>query len=404
MATRSLLTKLARFSISSSSSFGNRRIVDANRSFTLQPLTASKRFFSTDDKKPKGRKGVKVVVDEDFHEEDVLPPDVAEDVVSAEDTWDDPFGLNYEDGEGRIGPEKELPPIYERDATTGRLTGVIKKELTEEEKRILKADPIDQEKWLLKSLEKHWQQSGTDEIGIPVELNKLGERIRKTNLGLNVLGRSPRSTGTSSHSSDIEQSFNESFSKPLSGSEFKAFSKFMKKEFKLDIDEDHIPTASSGPQKRKDDELDPDEQELALKWLTARAQRQMDDFLDDNPYSDLMPGDLSPSRLVNRKRAKQIPVNVLHHNNIPLLQRFLNPTGQIKHRIQTRLGARDQRRVAKLVKRARSLGLLPYVGQQKVETHGWIHEKDLGEDREWEKELKRRGLVIEKRTEPQSDI
>ncbi|GAX14480.1 hypothetical protein FisN_11Hh059 [Fistulifera solaris] len=403
MATRSLLTKLARVSISSSS-FGNLRIVDTHRSFTLQSLTASKRFFSSDDKKPKGRKGVKVAFDEEFQEEDALPPDVAEDAVSAEDTWDDPFGLNYEDGEGRIGPEKELPPIYERDATTGRLTGVIKKELTEEEKRILKADPIDQEKWLLKSLEKHWQESGTDEIGIPVELNKLGERIRKTNLGLNVLGRSPRSTSSAPQSADIEQSSGESFTKPLSGSEFKAFSKFMKKEFKLEIDEDHIPTASSAPQKKKDDDLDPDEQELALKWLTARAQRQMDDFLDDNPYSDLMPGDLSPSRLVNRKRAKQIPVNVLHHNNIPLLQRFLNPTGQIKHRIQTRLGARDQRRVAKLVKRARSLGLLPYVGQHKVETHGWIHEKDLGEDREWEKELKRRGLVIEKKTEPQSDI
>ena len=402
MATRSLLSKLARVSISSSASFQSRRVVDVNPALTS--LSARKQFFSTDDKKPKGRKGVKVVFDEEFIEEDIVPSEVADAAVATvEDTWDDPFGLNYEDGKGGIGPEKELPPIYERDATTGRLTGVIKKELTEEEKRILKADPIDQEKWLLKSLEKHWQASGTDEIGIPVELNKLGERIRQTSLGLNVLGRSPRSTIDTPHS-DAELSSSETFSKPLSGSEFKAFSKFMKKEFKLDIDEDHIPTASSGPQKKKGDDLDPDEQELALKWLAARAQRQMDDFLDDNPYSDLMPGDLSPSRLVNRKRAKQIPVKVLHHNNIPLLQRFLNPTGQLKHRIQTRLGARDQRRVAKLVKRARSLGLLPYVGQHKVETHGWIHEKDLAEDREWEKELKRRGLIIEKKTEPRSEI
>lgn len=396
MTTRSLLLKLSRVSISSGS-FGSRRVVDIKPTLAWQPLFANNRFFSGDNKKPKGKTGVKVVIDDELPDEEFYPLEAGEDLVeTVDDNWDDPFGVNYEDGEGRVGPEGDLPPIYERDATTGRLTGVIKKELTEEEKRILKADPIDQEKWLLKRLEKHWQDSGTDEIGIPVELNKLGERIRRSDIGLNVLGRSPRSTMNTPNADD-ELASGSSFSKPLSQSEFKAFSKFMKKEFKLDIDEDHIPTTSTESRSKKKDELDPDEQELALKWLTARAQRQMDDFLDDNPYSDLMPGDLSPSRLVNRKRAKQIPVKVLHHNNIPLLQRFLTPTGQLKHRIQTRLGARDQRRVAKLVKRARSLGLLPYVGQHKVETHGWIHESDLHEDREWEKELKQRGLVIEKK-------
>ncbi|ACI65625.1 predicted protein, partial [Phaeodactylum tricornutum CCAP 1055/1] len=50
----------------------------------------------------------------------------------------------------------------------------------------------------------------------------------------------------------------------------------------------------------------------------------------------------------------------LHHNNIPLLKSFLTPTGQIRNRVQTRLGARDQRRVTKLIKRARCLGLMPF--------------------------------------------
>lgn len=39
---------------------------------------------------------------------------------------------------------------------------------------------------------------------------------------------------------------------------------------------------------------------------------------------------------------------------------------------------------------------MPYVGQQKSETHGWKYEKDIHEDRAWEKELKRRGLVVKR--------
>jgi hypothetical protein len=77
----------------------------------------------------------------------------------------------------------------------------------------------------------------------------------------------------------------------------------------------------------------------------------------------------------------------------------MTPTGQIRNRVQTRLGARDQRRVAKLVKRARALGLVPYTGQFKAEQHGWIHAKDMDEERDWEKELQKRGLVIKRSTE-----
>jgi hypothetical protein len=70
--------------------------------------------------------------------------------------------------------------------------------------------------------------------------------------------------------------------------------------------------------------------------------------------------------------------------------------------VQTRLGAREQRKVAKLIKRARSIGLMPYVGQQKAETHGWLHEEDIHADRDWETEMNRRGLVV-KRTKAESD-
>ncbi len=65
------------------------------------------------------------------------------------------------------------------------------------------------------------------------------------------------------------------------------------------------------------------------------------------------------------------------------------------NRVQSRLGAKDQRKVAKLIKRARHLGLIPTSGQFIVEAHGNIHEEDIHDDREWEKELKRRGLTIQ---------
>ena len=67
----------------------------------------------------------------------------------------------------------------------------------------------------------------------------------------------------------------------------------------------------------------------------------------------------------------------------------------------SRLGAKDQRKIAKLVKRARHLGLIPNSGQFIVEAHGNIHEKDIHEDKEWEKELHRRGLVVTKKKKQQ---
>jgi hypothetical protein len=243
---------------------------------------------------------------------------------------EDPFGVHFEDGAERLGPEKSLPPVYKRDAATGRMTGEIKQELTEEEKRILKADPLEQEQLLLRRLEKHWEKEGVDESGQPAELDRLGERVRRSDMGLNVLGRSVRAQSEKLDGDELGRD-ESGFSKHLTKSEFGSFSAFMEKTHKASVDEDDIPVSDGKPHKPSKDLEDPETADLSLKWLTARAQRQMDDSLDDDPYSDLMPGDLSPPRLVNRKRAKRIPPKLLHHNNIPFLQRYLTPTGQIKY-------------------------------------------------------------------------
>ncbi|GKY91533.1 hypothetical protein MPSEU_000126700 [Mayamaea pseudoterrestris] len=338
----------------------------------------------------------------------VIPPELSSkpSLSIVPDIEEDPFGVHFDDGpeQGKVG--KTLPPRYKRDATTGRLTGDIEKELTEEEKRILKADLLEKDQILLDRMEQHWKQQGTDESGMPKELFAMGRRVRDAEIGLNVMGRSVKAQASEEELDDGSTLGRDEsgFTQNLTKEEFESLSKFMESQFDTEISEDDIPVQASqkrsaaAPQQQQQDEetVDPDELALSLKWLSTRARREMDDSLDDNPYSDLMPGDLSPTRLVNRKRAKPVPTKLLHHNNIELLRRFLTPTGQVMNRVQTRLGARDQRRVAKLIKRSRALGLLPYAGQIKVETHGWKHASDIHEDRPWEKELVRRGLVIKR--------
>jgi ribosomal protein S18 len=374
MACRQLLSNLSRLSLQSSRP--QSQLLAVSRAGGTNINTTAVRFFSSKD------------------------GDKNKDAAAQSE---DPFGINYEDGteQGRVGPEGQLPPKYKRDPTTGQLTGDIEHELTEEEKRILKADPLEREKLLIRRVERHWSKEGVDKADQPVPLDILGRGVRDTEIGTNVLGRSVQAQASKEQLEDGTYLGRDEtgFSQPLTKKEFGSFSHYMKKEHKVDVTEDDIPVQDSHSGNATQPGDDPDELGLSMKWLTARAQRQMDDSVDDNPYSDLVPGDLSPSRLVNRKHAKQIPSTLLHHNNVELLQRFMTPTGQIRNRVQTRLGARDQRRVAKLVKRARALGLVPYTGQFKAEQHGWIHAKDMDEERDWEKELQKRGLVIKRSTE-----
>ena len=57
---------------------------------------------------------------------------------------------------------------------------------------------------------------------------------------------------------------------------------------------------------------------------------------------------------------KNIKKKDISWKNIPLLVKFLNEMGQIMNRYQTRLPTPVQRKVAKTIKHARNLGLLPF--------------------------------------------
>lgn len=315
--------------------------------------------------------------------------------TNSEISGDDPFGVNFDQGTepGNLGTN--LPPKYKRDSMTGKFTGEEEQEMTGAEKKLLKMDPIEEQEYLLEKVLNDWDLSEEDgATGAPKRLSELARRVRRDNMGLNTLGRSVEAQSVKPVLEDGDGGYVDptGFSKPLSPAEFKVFKEHMKNEYGAEIDEDDIPVEPTGNgESLLDGYADTDD--LNNKWLSSRAARFMDDGKDDDPFSDLLPSDLSPSRLVNRRDAKPIPRHLLHHNNVALLRRYITPTGQIMNRVQSRLGAKDQRKIAKLIKRARALGLLPTAGQFIVESHGNIYEQDIHEDREWEKELKRRGLV-----------
>jgi ribosomal protein S18 len=272
--------------------------------------------------------------------------------------------------------------------------------------------------------DQHHHQSNDDDTGPRRELDAIGARIRSTHMATNVLGRSVGAQSTKEMLDDgstLISSDETGFSQPLTLEEYQTFHTYMKTKHQVDVSVDDIPVttqqerppsssssdaAAWNAQQRRGNSQGTttanaananvaaaDQVDLSLKWLSSRAQRQLDETSDDNPYTDLMPGDLTPNRLVNRKRAKKIPVKQLHANHLSLLQHYIGPTGQIMNRSQTRLGCRDQRHVTRLIKRARALGLAPFMGQFKVENHGWIHAPDMTVQRKWEQELQGRGLT-----------
>ncbi|CAJ1934170.1 unnamed protein product [Cylindrotheca closterium] len=315
---------------------------------------------------------------------------------NSDDFHDDPFGVDFDDGtdHGKLGPS--MPPKYKRDSMTGKFTGEKETELGERERKLLKMDTVQEQEYLLENLLRDWDVDSEEEEGTGnTKLSQLASRIREDNAGLNVLGRSVEAQSVVGRLEDGETAYADpsGFSKPLSPAEFKVFQKYMNDEHNVEIDEDDIPVESVS---KDDAELlgYADDEYLNTKWMSSSAIRFMDDSKDDDPFSDLLPSDLTPTRLVNRRNAKKIPRQLLHHNNLPLLRRYITPTGQIMNRVQSRLGAKDQRKIAKLIKRARAMGLLPTAGQFAVESHGNIHESDIHEENEWEKELTARGLVV----------
>lgn len=60
---------------------------------------------------------------------------------------------------------------------------------------------------------------------------------------------------------------------------------------------------------------------------------------------------------------KEHKITYIDYKNIEVLKRFITPHGQIVGKGRTGLSASNQRALAQAIKRARFMGLLPYVAQ-----------------------------------------
>lgn len=63
------------------------------------------------------------------------------------------------------------------------------------------------------------------------------------------------------------------------------------------------------------------------------------------------------------KEDQKINIEHIDYKDTELLKGFINPHGRILPRRRTRLSARDQRSLALAIKRARFLGLMPFVAR-----------------------------------------
>ena len=382
-----------------------------SKSFSYHVRT--RRFFSSDDK------------DKDKHNNnktkdttDSSNSGMSKTISSAEEDSEELFGIPFSDKQTALNKDNQeeedllfaaAASSYERDETTGKLLSSQEGEeeeaerLTPQQEKLLKAEIAELDEYLDDRLSSS-----------SFALDEIGQRIREHQMGLNVLGRKVHRQNTNQErfpdgTPIPSKDPNSHFTEALRKDEFLDLKNYLDEQYDVEITPDDIPTQGGKASPR-----DPHEQELINKWLHSKTKSQHSqeestlfetETVDDDAstttnsfYTNLLPSQLRPATLVSRKRAKALPREMLHHNHIPLLHSYLTSTGQIQHRIQTRLGARDQRKIAKLIKRARALGLLPHSGQSKVEEHGWIHEPDLQDTKPWERELERRGLWPLKRT------
>ncbi len=58
---------------------------------------------------------------------------------------------------------------------------------------------------------------------------------------------------------------------------------------------------------------------------------------------------------------KQNNIKHIDYKDVELLKRFLNPHGRVSGRKHTGVSALNQRKLALAIKRARFMGLLPYI-------------------------------------------
>ena len=94
------------------------------------------------------------------------------------------------------------------------------------------------------------------------------------------------------------------------------------------------------------------------------SEREMDEIKDRDIMTggDEQFGDKAPRRY-QRRRPRQIVPDYVDWKDVDFLRQFIPERGKIMPRRISGISAKDQRRIATAIKRARSMALLPYVSE-----------------------------------------
>lgn len=319
---------------------------------------------------------------------------------------DDPYGLHYLDGEEGLGPEEKLPPRYMRDPRTGfMISGQTYNELTSRDKILLnmtREETIDViQKQVEESLSKQKEEKLTDRV-LSFEAEK-AEAVRENHPDRKEWEKLKKKYFylLKQKEKRIEEKIFEKKNRNMTEPERK-YQKLLETHDLLCDDDDKQEEENYNNTISLEDMAHPDKRP-SNPWAAENLAWVAQDvnFSQEEIY---MPPELSRARKLNRKLATPIPKELIHHNNLDLLRRYVTPGGQIKNRIQSRLGAKDQRKISKLVKRARAIGLIPYVGQWKVQDDGDLFDPSLDDKKDWEKVYEHAGLLNSRKSEPSSQI
>jgi small subunit ribosomal protein S18 len=94
------------------------------------------------------------------------------------------------------------------------------------------------------------------------------------------------------------------------------------------------------------------------------AEKEMEETIDrdavmggDESFGDKMP------RRYQRRRPRQVVPDYVDWKDVDFLRQFIPERGKIMPRRISGITAKDQRRIAQAIKRARSMAMLPYVSE-----------------------------------------
>lgn len=92
---------------------------------------------------------------------------------------------------------------------------------------------------------------------------------------------------------------------------------------------------------------------MADKDMDAINEREM--LTGDEQFGDKMP------RRFQRRRPRQVVPDYVDWRDVDYLKQYIPERGKIMPRRISGISAKDQRRIAKAIKRARTMALLPFV-------------------------------------------